>query len=44
MMNDFEEYIRQGEPEKKEKSYAWQTAIGVQVAKEQENTTSKCNR
>ena len=29
-MNDFEEYIRQGEPEKKEKSYAWQTAIGLQ--------------
>ena len=30
MINDFEEYIRQGEPEKKEKSYAWQTAIGLQ--------------
>jgi fido (protein-threonine AMPylation protein) len=29
-VNDFEEYIRQGEPEKKEKSYAWQTAIGLQ--------------
>jgi len=29
-MTDFEEYIRQGEPEKKEKSYAWQTAIGLQ--------------
>ena len=29
-MSDFEEYIRQGEPEKKEKSYAWQTAIGLQ--------------
>ena len=29
-MDDFEEYIRQGEPEKKEKSYAWQTAIGLQ--------------
>ena len=25
-MNDFEEYIRQGEPQKKEKGYAWQTA------------------
>jgi fido (protein-threonine AMPylation protein) len=29
-MNDFEEYIRQGEPQKKEKGYAWQTAIGLQ--------------
>ncbi len=29
-MSDFEEYIRQGEPEKKEKGYAWQTAIGLQ--------------
>ena len=27
-MNDFEEYIRQGEPQKGEKGYAWQTAIG----------------
>ncbi|MEG2556345.1 MAG: Fic family protein [Odoribacter sp.] len=30
-MNDFEEYIRQGEPLKREKSYAWQTAIGLQA-------------
>ncbi|GHT15477.1 cell filamentation protein Fic [Planctomycetales bacterium] len=29
-MNDFDEYIRQGEPNKKEKSYVWQTAIGLQ--------------
>ena len=29
-MSDFEEYIRQGEPEKKEKSLLWQTAIGLQ--------------
>lgn len=29
-MTDFEEYIRQGEPEKQEKGYAWQTAIGLQ--------------
>lgn len=29
-MNDFDEYIRQGEPEKKEKAYAWRTAIGLQ--------------
>ena len=29
-MNDFEEYIKQGEPEKKEKVYVWQTAIGLQ--------------
>ena len=30
-MNDFEEYIRQGEPLKREKGYAWQTAIGLQA-------------
>jgi fido (protein-threonine AMPylation protein) len=29
-MTDFEEYIRQGEPDKKEKSLIWQTAIGLQ--------------
>jgi fido (protein-threonine AMPylation protein)/DNA-binding CsgD family transcriptional regulator len=29
-MTDFEEYIRQGEPLKKEKGYAWLTAIGLQ--------------
>ncbi len=29
-MGEFEEYIRQGEPEKREKGYAWQTAIGLQ--------------
>ena len=29
-MHDFEEYIRQGEPDKKEKSIIWQTAIGLQ--------------
>jgi len=29
-MTDFEEYIIEGEPERKEKSYAWQTAIGLQ--------------
>jgi len=29
-MSDFEEYIKQGEPEKKEKVYIWQTAIGLQ--------------
>ena len=28
---DFEEYIRQGEPQKQEKGYAWQTAIGLQA-------------
>ncbi len=28
---DLEEYIRQGEPEKVEKSEAWQTAIGLQA-------------
>ena len=30
-MIDFDEYIRQGEPQKREKSYAWQTAIGPQA-------------
>lgn len=29
-MNDFEKYIRQGEPQQREKGYAWQTAIGSQ--------------
>jgi hypothetical protein len=29
-MKDFEEYIRQGEPEQKEKVHIWQTAIGLQ--------------
>ena len=28
---DFEEYIRQGEPSKKEKASIWQTAIGLQA-------------
>jgi fido (protein-threonine AMPylation protein) len=30
-MNDFEEYIRESEPRKREKGYAWQTAIGLQA-------------
>ena len=29
LMNDFEEYIRQGEPSQKEKAKIWQTAIGL---------------
>lgn len=29
-IKDFDEYIRQGEPDKKEKVYIWQTAIGLQ--------------
>ena len=28
---ELEEYIKQGEPEKAEKSEAWQTAIGLQA-------------
>jgi hypothetical protein len=28
---DFDEYIRQGEPGKKEKAEYWQTAIGLQA-------------
>lgn len=30
-MNDFDEYIRLGEPQRKEKGQAWQTAIGLQA-------------
>ena len=30
-MTDFDEYIRQGEPLKREKGQAWQTAIGLQA-------------
>lgn len=30
MIDDFEAYIRQGEPSQKEKSQIWQTAIGLQ--------------
>ena len=29
-IGEFDEYIRQGEPDKKEKAYIWQTAIGLQ--------------
>ena len=30
-MGIFDEYIHQGEPQKREKGYAWQTAIGLQA-------------
>ena len=30
-MIDFDEYIRQADPQKQEKGYAWQTAIGLQA-------------
>ena len=30
-IEDFDEYIRQGEPDKIEKAYIWQTAIGLQA-------------
>ena len=30
-MTDFEQYIKQGEPDKQERAYAWQTAIGLQA-------------
>lgn len=30
-MLNFDEYLQQGEPQKREKSYAWQTAIGLQA-------------
>lgn len=31
---DFDQYIRQGEPDKREKAYAWSTAIGLQAVDE----------
>lgn len=30
-MSDFDEYLRQGEPGRREKVYAWKTAIGLQA-------------
>ncbi|MDL2224071.1 Fic family protein [Bacteroidales bacterium OttesenSCG-928-M06] len=30
-MTNFDEYLRQSEPERREKGYAWQTAIGLQA-------------
>ncbi|MDR1500691.1 MAG: Fic family protein, partial [Tannerellaceae bacterium] len=30
-MTDFDQYLRQSEPHKREKGYAWQTAIGLQA-------------
>lgn len=30
-IDDFDEYIKQSEPHKREKGYAWQTAIGLQA-------------
>ena len=30
-MTNFDEYLRQSEPHKREKGYAWQTAIGLQA-------------
>lgn len=30
-MNDFEEYIKQGEPNRQQRAYAWRTAIGLQA-------------
>lgn len=29
-MQDFDEYVRQGEPDKAEKAKVWKTAIGLQ--------------
>ena len=31
MTTDFEEYIRQGEPGRRERAYTWRTAIGLQA-------------
>lgn len=31
LMSEFDDYIQQGEPQKREKGYAWQTAIGLQA-------------
>ena len=30
IMSDFDEYIKGSNPSRREKSYAWQTAIGLQ--------------
>ena len=30
-IDDFDEYLKQSEPQKREKGYAWQTAIGLQA-------------
>ena len=30
-IHNFDEYVRQGEPDKKEKGLIWQTAIGLQA-------------
>ena len=30
-MLNFDEYLQQSEPQKREKGYAWQTAIGLQA-------------
>lgn len=30
-IEDFDEYMKQSEPHKREKGYAWQTAIGLQA-------------
>ncbi len=30
MMDDFEQYLKQGEPDKAEKARVWKTAIGLQ--------------
>ena len=30
-IEDFDEYIHQGKPDKKKKAYIWQTAIGLQA-------------
>jgi len=39
--NDFEEYIRQGEPDKKEKGKNWKSEIETQSAKITQNEVSK---
>lgn len=30
-MTDFDEYIRQSEPDRQQRAYAWRTAIGLQA-------------
>ncbi len=41
---DLDEYIRQGEPDRSEKSAAWQTAIGLQDVDGLRNTCLKLPR
>lgn len=38
---DFEEYIRQGEPQKREKEYAWHKTFKVQICQAKLSQSAK---